>query len=53
VTHHNKPELRIIPIRQGKSVDELFGPWQGQVIYHADFVTAQPSCHPEAKPKDL
>lgn len=36
VTHHNKPVLRIIPIRQEKSVDELFGPWRGQVVYHSD-----------------
>lgn len=36
VTHHHKPVLRIVPIRQGKSVDEIFAPWRGQVIYHVD-----------------
>ncbi|MCB0197831.1 MAG: prevent-host-death protein [Anaerolineae bacterium] len=36
VTHHNKPVFRIIPIRQGKNVDELFAPWRGQVAYHVD-----------------
>lgn len=36
VTHHSKPVLRIMPIRQGKSVDDIFQPWRGQVVYHAD-----------------
>ncbi len=36
VTDHNKPVLRISPIRQGKSVDDIFAPFRGQVVYHAD-----------------
>ena len=36
VTHHNKPVLRIVPFRQGKSVDEVFATLRGQVIYNAD-----------------
>lgn len=36
VTHHNKPVLRIVPFRQGKSVDELFATLRGQVIYSGD-----------------
>ena len=39
VTHHNKPVLRIVPIRQGKGVDELFAPLHGQVIYHSGINT--------------
>ena len=36
VTHHNKPVLRIVPIHQGKSVDDLFATLHGQVSYNAD-----------------
>lgn len=36
VTHHNKPVLRIVPIQQGLSVTEVFGDWQGKVIYYGD-----------------
>ncbi len=36
VTHHNKPVLRILPIRQGKSVDDLFATLRGQVSYNSD-----------------
>lgn len=36
VTHHNKPVLRILPIQEGLSVTEIFGEWQGQVVYHGD-----------------
>ncbi len=36
VTHHSKPVLRITPIHQSKSVDDVFQPWRGQVVYHAD-----------------
>ena len=34
--HYNKPISCTIPIHQEKSVDELFAPWRGQVIYHVD-----------------
>lgn len=36
VTDHNKPVLKIVPIKEKKSVDELFGDWQGQVVFHED-----------------
>ena len=36
VTHHNKPVLRIIPIRKGETIDSVFGDFQGHVVYHAD-----------------
>jgi antitoxin (DNA-binding transcriptional repressor) of toxin-antitoxin stability system len=37
VTDHDEPVLKIIPIKERKSVDELFGPWRGQVIISEDF----------------
>ena len=33
---HNRPVLRIQPIRQKKTVEEVFGAIQGQVIYRED-----------------
>lgn len=36
VTDHNRPVLRIQPIRQKKTVEEVFGAIQGQVIYRED-----------------
>lgn len=32
VTDHDEPVLKIVPIKERKSVDELFGPWRDQVI---------------------
>jgi antitoxin (DNA-binding transcriptional repressor) of toxin-antitoxin stability system len=39
VTDNNRPVLKIVPIAQKKSVEELFAPYQGQVIYHEDINT--------------
>jgi antitoxin (DNA-binding transcriptional repressor) of toxin-antitoxin stability system len=39
VTDHNKPVLKIVPIRQGKTVQEVFGGVQGKVVYHDDINT--------------
>jgi antitoxin (DNA-binding transcriptional repressor) of toxin-antitoxin stability system len=39
VTDNNKPVLRILPIKQGKTVEEIFGPLQGKVVYHEDINT--------------
>ncbi len=36
VTDNNKPVLRILPIKRGKTVEEIFGPLQGKVVYHED-----------------
>ena len=36
VTDRNRPVLRIQPIGRGKSVEELFGPFQGQLVFHED-----------------
>jgi prevent-host-death family protein len=36
VTDHGKPVLRITPIRERDSIDQLFAGLQGQVIYHED-----------------
>ena len=36
VTDHNKPVLRIVPIREKLTVDDLFGRLQGKVIYLED-----------------
>jgi antitoxin (DNA-binding transcriptional repressor) of toxin-antitoxin stability system len=39
VTDNNRPVLRIVPIVQKKSVEELFAPYQGKVIYYEDINT--------------
>lgn len=36
VTNHGKPVLKIVPIKERKSVDELFGPWRDQVVIYED-----------------
>ncbi len=36
ITHHNKPVLRITPIKASQSVASAFSDLQGQVVYHAD-----------------
>ena len=39
VTDHNRPVLRIQPIAQKKTVEEVFGSIQGKVIYREDVNT--------------
>jgi antitoxin (DNA-binding transcriptional repressor) of toxin-antitoxin stability system len=39
VTDRGVPVLKIVPIKQKASVEELFGPYRGQVIYHEDIDT--------------
>lgn len=36
VTDHDKPVLKIVPIKQKSSISELFGDVQGHVIYRED-----------------
>jgi antitoxin (DNA-binding transcriptional repressor) of toxin-antitoxin stability system len=36
VTDHGKPVLRITPIREKVTVDQLFAGLQGHVLYHED-----------------
>ncbi len=39
VTDHNRPVLRIQPIAQKKTVEEVFGGIQGKVVYREDINT--------------
>jgi prevent-host-death family protein len=39
VTDHGKPVLRIVPIQEKDSANQLFSGLQGQVIYHEDIDT--------------
>ena len=39
VTDHGKPVLRIVAYKKKKSVIDLFGDLQGQVVYHEDIDT--------------
>ena len=39
VTDHNRPILRIQPITQKKTVEEVFGAIQGKVVYRQDINT--------------
>ena len=36
VTDRNRPVLRILPIARKQTVEELFGPFQGKVVYKED-----------------
>lgn len=36
VTEHGRPVLKIVPIRPKRTVQEIFGDVQGQVIFHED-----------------
>jgi len=36
VTDRSKPVLKIVPIKERGSVDELFGPWRDQVVIYED-----------------
>ncbi len=36
VTDRSKPVLKIVPIKERESVDELFGPWRDQVVIYED-----------------
>lgn len=36
VTDRNRPVLRILPIEDRKSVEDLFRPFQGQLVFHED-----------------
>lgn len=36
VTEHGRPVLKIVPIHPKRTVQEVFGSIQGQVIYHED-----------------
>lgn len=39
VTDHGKPVLKITPIKEKATVEELFGKYFGQVVYHEDINT--------------
>jgi len=36
VTDRGVPVLKIVPIGKKKSIDELFGPYRGQIIFYED-----------------
>ena len=36
VTDRNRPVLRILPIEDKKSVEDMFGPFQRQLVFHED-----------------
>jgi antitoxin (DNA-binding transcriptional repressor) of toxin-antitoxin stability system len=39
VTDNHRPVLRIQPIKRKRSFKEVFGPYDGKVIYHEDINT--------------
>ena len=39
VTDNGKPVLKIVPIGKKSTVEELFGKYFGQVVYHEDINT--------------
>ena len=39
VTDHGRPVLRIVPIKRKATVEEVFGQYFGQDIYHEDINT--------------
>jgi antitoxin (DNA-binding transcriptional repressor) of toxin-antitoxin stability system len=48
VTDHDRPVLKIIPLKPKASVSELFGPLQGRVLYREDINIPTLSEWPEA-----
>lgn len=36
VTDRGVPVLKIVPIKKKQSIDEVFGPYQGQIIFYED-----------------
>jgi antitoxin (DNA-binding transcriptional repressor) of toxin-antitoxin stability system len=36
VTDHNKPVLKIVPIQEKRSVEEVFASWRGKAIIYED-----------------
>ena len=36
VTDRNRPVLRILPIEDKRSVEDMFGQFQGQLVFHED-----------------
>lgn len=36
VTDHGRPVLRIVPVRREQSVEEVFGPYRGRLVFHGD-----------------
>jgi prevent-host-death family protein len=36
VTDHGRPVLEVVPIRSARTVEEVFGPWRGEVVYRED-----------------
>ncbi len=36
VTDHNEPVLKITPIKKKRTVEEAFGPYRGQIVFHED-----------------
>lgn len=48
VTDHNRPVLRIQPIARKRSVEEVFGTFQGNVIYYEDINTPTTDEWPES-----
>ncbi len=39
VTDNNRPVLRIVPIAQMRTVSEVFGQWQGQLLINEELNT--------------
>lgn len=39
VTDHNRPVLKIVPLKEKQNIGELFGPFQGKVQYFEDLDT--------------
>ncbi len=39
VTDRGEPVLKIVPIKKKATVDEVFGQYYGQIIYHEDVNT--------------
>jgi antitoxin (DNA-binding transcriptional repressor) of toxin-antitoxin stability system len=36
VTDNNRPVLRILPVKPKSTVEELFAPYRGRIVFHED-----------------
>jgi prevent-host-death family protein len=48
VTDHNRPVLRVTPIRPRRSAAEVFGDVRGRVVYHGDILEPTTAEWPDA-----
>ena len=47
VTDNGRPVVKITAIREKRSVEEVFGPYRGRIVYHEDILTPTTDAWPD------